>query len=205
MKRFAMLNANLPVILLMFATRSVLQALGRSSSLCRQWSDTTVNMFGNMTYVFVYGTLKAGQPNHHYMVSEAQGKGQYCGRGVTLERYPLVVAGKYNIPFLLDEPGSGKLISGEVYAVDSQLLQFLDEFESCPEMYQRKQVAIHMIEWNTSDQMLSVLPDANGTLLCNLYCTNTFDREWLKLPTYSDYDAFGKFGQPKYVLRADRS
>ncbi|XP_059826499.1 gamma-glutamylaminecyclotransferase-like [Hypanus sabinus] len=200
-----MLNANLPVILLMFATRSVLQALVRSASLCGQRSDPTVNIFDNMTYVFVYGTLKKGQPNHHCMVNEALGKGQYCGRGVTMERYPLVVAGKYNIPFLLDEPGSGKLISGEVYAVDSRLLQYLDEFENCPEMYQRKPVMIRMVEWNTSDKMLSGLPDANGTLQCDLYCTNIFDREWLKLPTYSNYDAFGKFGQPKYVLRADRS
>ncbi|XP_051881792.1 gamma-glutamylaminecyclotransferase-like isoform X2 [Pristis pectinata] len=158
----------------------------------------------NMTNVFVYGTLKKGQPNHHYMIDGTQGKGKYCGSGVTAEKYPLVVAGKYNIPFLLDEPGSGQEVSGEIYTIDAQLLQFLDEFESCPELYQRKQVKIRTVEWEASDKMLGVQPDADGMLLCFLYCTNTFDREWLKLPYYSNYDAFGKFGQPKYVLRECR-
>ncbi|XP_072114954.1 gamma-glutamylaminecyclotransferase-like isoform X2 [Mobula birostris] len=194
----------LPDILLMLATRSVLRAMKHSSSFSCQQSDPTMKMFGNLTYMFVYGTLKKGQPNHHYMVSEAQGKGQYCGIGVTVERYPLVVAEKYNIPFLLDEPGSGQPISGEVYTVDSQLLQFLDELEGCPDLYQRKQVAIRVLEWKASDKTLSAQPDADGILPCYLYCTNTFDREWLKLPNYSDYDAFGKFGQPKYVLRGCR-
>ena len=30
-------------------------------------------------------------------------------------RYPLVIASRYNIPFLLDKPGTGNQIRGEIY------------------------------------------------------------------------------------------
>ncbi|CAI5771880.1 Hypothetical predicted protein [Podarcis lilfordi] len=33
--------------------------------------------------------------------------------------------------------GTGHRVTGEIYAVNDQMLQFLDEFESCPDMYQR--------------------------------------------------------------------
>ncbi|XP_078258341.1 gamma-glutamylaminecyclotransferase-like [Rhinoraja longicauda] len=159
-----------------------------------------VKKFGNMTNVFVYGTLKQGQPNHHYMISGIKGRGKLCGRGITKDKYPLVIAGKYNIPFMLNEPGSGQEVNGEIYTVNSPLLQFLDEFEICPEMYQREQVKIRMVEWKASENKLCDKPDADGMLLCFVYFTSTYDREWLKLPFYSTYDAFGKLGQPKYVL-----
>ncbi|XP_069746605.1 gamma-glutamylaminecyclotransferase-like isoform X2 [Narcine bancroftii] len=157
-----------------------------------------------MSNVFVYGTLKKGQPNHHYMIDGTKGRGQYCGSGITAEKYPLVVAGMYNIPFLLQKPGSGHPVSGEIYNVDSQLLQFLDKFEGCPEVYQRKQVKIRMLEWEASDKVLGVQPDADGMLLCFVYCTNTYDSKWLDLPYCSNYDAFGKFGHPIYVPRSNR-
>ena len=53
----------------------------------------------------------------------------------TVIKYPLVIASKYNIPFLLDHPGFGHLIQGEVYEVDDLLLQILDDFEGHPEFY----------------------------------------------------------------------
>ena len=43
--------------------------------------------------------------------------------------YPLVIASKHNIPFLLDKPGTGKVISGEVYCVNDVMLKILDDFE----------------------------------------------------------------------------
>ncbi|XP_032878983.1 gamma-glutamylaminecyclotransferase isoform X1 [Amblyraja radiata] len=185
----------------MLIVQNVLSTIKCFSTHCWQKSDPTVKKFGKMTSVFVYGTLKQGQPNHHYMISGIKGKGKSCGSGVTVEKYPLVVAGKFNIPFLLNEPGSGQLVTGDIYTVDSQLLQFLDEFEGCPEMYQRKQVKIRTVEWKATDKRLYVQPDADGMILCFVYCTSTYDREWLKLPFYSTYDAFGKLGQPKYVIR----
>ena len=56
-----------------------------------------------MDRVFVYGTLKKDQPNHH-VLSEAieAGDCQFVCLGVTEAKYPLVIASDYNVPFLLD-------------------------------------------------------------------------------------------------------
>ena len=62
-----------------------------------------------MTHVFVYGTLKKGEPNHNWITDNSHGNAQYKGVGKTLNTIPLVIASKYNIPFLLDAPGKGKV------------------------------------------------------------------------------------------------
>ena len=58
-----------------------------------------------MQRVFVYGTLKSGQPNHH-LIQEGLSSGEcrYEGVGVTELKYPLVVASHWKVPFLLDAP-----------------------------------------------------------------------------------------------------
>ncbi|XP_005995554.1 gamma-glutamylaminecyclotransferase isoform X2 [Latimeria chalumnae] len=151
-----------------------------------------------MTYIFVYGTLKKAQPNHHHMTRGTNGKGEYCGQGHTVEKYPLVIAGKYNIPYLLNIPGSGCQVSGEIYAIDDQLLQFLDEFESCPHMYQRALVNIKIVEWCGKNSKIEVQSAAGSTLECFVYSTTTYQPKWIDLPYYENYDAWGKHGL-KYV------
>ena len=59
--------------------------------------------------VFVYGTLKTGQPNNGVLSSPENGFAQLIGLGSTAEKYPLVVASRYNIPFLLNKQGIGKV------------------------------------------------------------------------------------------------
>ena len=44
----------------------------------------------------------------------------------------LSLFGRYNIPYLLDAPGQGHCITGEVYSVDEQQLEKLDELEDHP-------------------------------------------------------------------------
>ena len=44
---------------------------------------------------------------------------------VVLDRYPLVIASRYNIPYLLDVPGSGEFVVGEVYAIDDEKVRFI--------------------------------------------------------------------------------
>lgn len=61
-------------------------------------------------YVFVYGTLKEGEPNQHWLTNKNNGSAKLIGQATTTEKYPLVIASKYNIPFLLDKPGVGKVI-----------------------------------------------------------------------------------------------
>uniref|UniRef100_UPI00398F110E gamma-glutamylaminecyclotransferase-like isoform X2 n=1 Tax=Pristiophorus japonicus TaxID=55135 RepID=UPI00398F110E len=159
---------------------------------------------GKMINVFVYGTLKKGQPNHHYMIDGTKGKGTYWGKGCTDEKYPLVIAGNYNIPFLLNVPGTGQEVTGEIYLVDDQLLKFLDEFESCPELYQRRPVRVRILEWDDKGDPLGVKPDVDGMLTCFSYSTSTYDQDWLKLPYYNNFDAFGMHGQPNYNPRENR-
>ncbi|XP_078077686.1 gamma-glutamylaminecyclotransferase-like isoform X2 [Mustelus asterias] len=157
-----------------------------------------------MSAVFVYGTLKRGQPNHHYLINGTKGKGRFCGTGHTTQKFPLVIARKYNVPFLLHLPGTGHEVAGEIYLVDDQLLQFLDEFESCPLLYQRRTIGIRVEQWEDKDNTLLVKPDVDGILKCFLYNTTTYEEDWLKLPYYNNYDPIGNPDQPKYVLREDR-
>ncbi len=67
----------------------------------------------NTMYAFVYGTLKRGEPNHGWMVQPGKGLVQFVSEGTMESRYPLVIASKYNIPFLLDVPGKGKVSTPE--------------------------------------------------------------------------------------------
>ena len=41
-------------------------------------------------------------------------------RWFCLDRYPLVIASRYNIPYLLDVPGRGEFVVGEIYAIDDE-------------------------------------------------------------------------------------
>lgn len=59
-----------------------------------------------MIRVFVYGTLKKGEPNHH-VISETGGAYRFVGTGRTINMFPLIITSKYNIPALLAKPGEG--------------------------------------------------------------------------------------------------
>jgi len=71
--------------------------------------DYSALVLSNMSLhrVFVYGTLKRGEPNHHWMTDTSKGFSRFLGVGRTVKKYPLVIATKYNIPFILDCPGHG--------------------------------------------------------------------------------------------------
>lgn len=56
--------------------------------------------------VFVYGTLKRGEPNHH-VLTETEGQQKIFGKGCTQHKYPLVIGSQYNIPYLLDNLNIG--------------------------------------------------------------------------------------------------
>ncbi|XP_025922326.1 gamma-glutamylaminecyclotransferase isoform X1 [Apteryx rowi] len=156
-----------------------------------------------MARVFVYGTLKQGQPNYRHMLNTAKGVAKFQGRGRTVEKYPLVIAGKYNIPYMLNIPGTGHHVAGEIYSVDDQMLQFLDEFEGCPDMYQRTPMSIEVVEWEGKSSAPGERPAACRVMECFVYSTTTYQPEWVHLPYYDNYDSSGKHGL-SYVLRESR-
>lgn len=76
------------------------------------------------TLVFVFGTLKAGFPNF------GVNRGRRVG-GVfrTVQPHPLYLMGERHVPWMIDAPGSGRCVAGEVYAVDAAALAAMDELE----------------------------------------------------------------------------
>ncbi|KAL2549222.1 AIG2-like family protein [Forsythia ovata] len=84
----------------------------------------------DISLIFTYGTLKRGFYNHMLIedlmrTSDAVFLGDYS----TIESFPLVV-GPHGIPYLINLPGSGHRVRGELYSVSSDRgLARLDELE----------------------------------------------------------------------------
>jgi gamma-glutamylaminecyclotransferase len=79
-----------------------------------------------MNAIFVFGTLKRGFPLHDEALAGAVYRGQYR----TLERFPMFVAGNRFAPMMLDEPGVGHHVLGELYEVEDWRLKLIDKIES---------------------------------------------------------------------------
>jgi len=76
------------------------------------------------TLVFVFGTLKAGFPN--FAVNQGRRVG---GVYRTVQPHPLVLMGDRHVPWMIDAPGSGQCVAGELYEVDAAALAAMDELE----------------------------------------------------------------------------
>ncbi|KAK2917499.1 gamma-glutamylaminecyclotransferase-like [Channa argus] len=156
-----------------------------------------------MARIFTYGTLKKGQPNYPVMLNSTNGTAEFLATAFTTEKYPLVIAGKYNIPFLLNIPGQGHRVYGEIYEVDDKMLEFLDNFESVPTMYQRGLVKLEVKEW-VGQVEGEETPSPGNITEAFVYSTTTYKPEWASLPSYESYDAYGDHGL-KYVTRDKRN
>lgn len=102
--------------------------------------------FEKRRLIFIYGTLKRGFPNHHLLQEMfATGDASFLGDNLTTEKLPLV-CGPYNLPFLLNFPGSGERVVGELYAVSTQALARMDEFEGTTQgRYERLPVKLQSV------------------------------------------------------------
>jgi gamma-glutamylcyclotransferase (GGCT)/AIG2-like uncharacterized protein YtfP len=84
-----------------------------------------------MTGVFVYGTLKRGGLNHHYLAGQ-----EFLGEARTASGYTLYSIGDY--PGMVRSAGPDDLVIGEVWSVDPTCLAALDELEGVAEdLYER--------------------------------------------------------------------
>jgi len=79
-----------------------------------------------MTRVFVYGTLKRGGGNHHYLAGQ-----QFIGTARTPPGYALHSLGNY--PGMVCSPADTAGVTGELWAVDDACLERLDELEGVDE------------------------------------------------------------------------
>lgn len=94
--------------------------------------------------MFVYGTLKSGQPNHEILRSPSNGLAKYWCKATTTVKMPLVIGTRYNIPFLINKPGVGSYVTGEIYEVDEKMMDVLDHFEDCQRIYKRVEQMMNM-------------------------------------------------------------
>ena len=60
-------------------------------------------------YVFIYGTLKRGQPNNFLINDIANGSAIFIAEGKTEKKYPLIIASQCNLPYLLPIEGKGEV------------------------------------------------------------------------------------------------
>jgi gamma-glutamylaminecyclotransferase len=62
-------------------------------------------------FVFVYGTLKQEEANAHVMSNTETGQSHFLGKARLMEKFPLIIGTRFNVPFLLDNPGIGQVSS----------------------------------------------------------------------------------------------
>lgn len=75
--------------------------------------------------VFIYGTLKRGFALHSKGLSDAE----FLGNVQTVEPYPLFIAADFFGPMLLNRPGEGTEVRGELFEVSEDQLPTLDKLE----------------------------------------------------------------------------
>jgi len=88
-------------------------------------------MSQDTTLVFVYGTLRPGERNHHYLATAAR-RGTY----ITPAQFTLLDTGPY--PAALDEGAT--TLTGDVFAVDDDTFAALDVLEGYPVHYTRRRI-----------------------------------------------------------------
>lgn len=124
--------------------------------------------------LFVYGTLKVGEPNHHWLSDTKNGYAKFICKAATTKKMPLVIATRYNIPFLISKEGMGNYIAGEIYEVDDKMMKNCDILEDYPNLYDKE----------IQDLNIGV---GDGTIPCYIYLLKKYPESLLKKPMLSEY------------------
>lgn len=74
--------------------------------------------------VFAYGTLKEGFPNF-----TSNGGARIPGAFLTVQRFPFYLVGPRCVPWLVNSPGQGERVAGQVFQVDDATLDLMDILE----------------------------------------------------------------------------
>ena len=137
-----------------------------------------------MHRVFIYGTLKRGFPNH----AGAMADFTCLGRVRTVERFPLVVGGRWFSPYLIAEPGRGHRVFGELFEADDRGLAQLDRLEGVgvPNGYRRISIDVSGTEGRPPFPAWTYVKDRNAI-------------EAIHSPPMAEYAL-----DPRYVVPAER-
>ena len=147
-----------------------------------------MELFLEKNLVFTYGTLKRDFPNYSIMESI---NATYIAAAKTRHKFPLLQAGKWNVPFLIHQinhPDSYH-IEGELFEVDQRGMQVLDEFEGVDRgYYKRLPIEIYY-------------KDENGKeILKNVWCYFRYENASNILKDTSSFiSIFGKKELQKYT------
>lgn len=89
--------------------------------------------------IFVFGTLKQGFRNFHVNRGVRVG-----GEVITVQPYPLHIMGPRRLPWLLNRPGEGLPVIGQLFEVDEATLAAMDQLERVddPLWYQRQRIDV---------------------------------------------------------------
>lgn len=79
-----------------------------------------------VTLIFVYGTLKRGFPLFEKGLQQAT----FRGTARTVLPYPMMIAKNFYGPVMLDQPGEGLQVLGELFEVEEDRMPVLDKLES---------------------------------------------------------------------------
>ena len=90
-------------------------------------------MVSEKVNVFVYGTLRQGEPFHHLL-----GEARLIATTRTAPHFSLVNLGEY--PGMID--GGTSAVVGEVFEVGRSLIPILDRYEGYPELYDRRTIIL---------------------------------------------------------------
>jgi gamma-glutamylaminecyclotransferase len=96
--------------------------------------------------LFVYGTLKEGFPNHHFNTGR-----RLPGVFRTRQAFPLLVvrlANEDRAPWLVNQPGHGFQVLGQVFEVAASALPAIDRLEELgqPTGYVRDEIELHNVD-----------------------------------------------------------
>ena len=88
--------------------------------------------------VFVYGTLKRGQGNHHLLKDS-----QFLGKAHTKFKWAMINNSNGSFPYLLQTLRHGEHVQGEVFKVNRATLTRLDILEGTPKHYRRAKLDVN--------------------------------------------------------------
>ncbi|XP_044498577.1 putative gamma-glutamylcyclotransferase At3g02910 [Mangifera indica] len=155
------------------------------------------------TFIFTYGTLKRGFSNHTLIQDLMRtGDAVFKGTYTTVDKFPLV-CGPYKVPFLLNFPGSGLRVTGELYGVSACGLARMDELEGTTRgHYQR--LPIRVVAAAAEDEKENEENSVEIECVEAYFADKSYDKELWRRNGNKGFGIYSEKEAKGYVRRKDR-